>query len=166
MPGGDQDLAGNGGFGGVGLAVPALRAQEPARGAQPVSHLRARPFSDTTLVRLLADCEFLAEKSYLREAGVFVRVLAMPRTSGSAGMEGDQVTYDLYFIVSDFGEERDRRAYRVGPLYRPRLVRVVLEDGTPTAYVTYGTSARPRRARVQWTLERVTIGEAKPQSTK
>jgi hypothetical protein len=135
----------------------SLNAQVPTVGVQSPIKLRAKRMSDTAHVHILADFESLGEKQFIRESGLFVRVLAVARESGSAHGEGDEVVHDLYLIVSDYGEVREQRVYRIGPVFAPHLESLVVENRVPVAYVDYGVRSQRHRIRILLTLDGATV---------
>ena len=59
----------------------------------------------------------------------------------------------VYLGVSDFGEVVEQRAFRLGPVYDPKVDRVVAEGHTPVVYLSYGARKHRQTARIEIDLQ-------------
>ena len=132
--------------------VTPLNAQTVGVGAPTT--LRTSEVRDTSLRNIVVNSEILADKNLLSQTGLSVRVIAIAGESGSAKEEEtDTVVSWVYLGVSDFGEVVEQRAFRLGPVYDPKVDRVVAEGHTPVVYLSYGARKHRRIARIEIDLQ-------------
>jgi hypothetical protein len=145
---------------GVLLAAPAIGDAQTV-GVGPPAAARRRAVRDTALVNALNNFRVLGEREFIEEAGLRVRVVAVPGASGSArDGESDRAVHWLYVTVSGYGAFPRQRLYRVGPFFAPRLDSLTVDAGAPVAYVSYGVSPNRHQARIEARLERVRVSDA------
>jgi hypothetical protein len=129
-------------------AVTPLRGQTV--GVGPPATLRTREIRDTALRNVVVNSEILANKDLDKEAGLSVRVTAIAGESSSAKEEDtDAVVSWIYLSVSDFGEVVEQRAFRLGPVYDPKVDRIVAERRVPVVYLSYGARKHRQIARIE-----------------
>jgi hypothetical protein len=129
-------------------AVSPLRGQTV--GVGPPATLRTREVRDTALRNVVVNSEILANKDLDKEAGLSVRVTAIAGESSSAKEEDtDAVVSWIYLSVSEFGEVVEQRAFRLGPVYDPKVDRIVAERRIPVAYLSYGARKHRQTARIE-----------------
>jgi hypothetical protein len=139
------------------------RAQAQKVGIAPLSALRPAEVRDSALLNVLLNASVLAERDLDRATGLSVRVLIVPGESGSAQTEDtDEVVSWLYVGVSEFGEVVQQRAYRVGPVYDPKIDRIVAEGRTPVVYLSYGARNTRHHSRVAVDLNGIHIQPRRP----
>src|SRR5688572_175779 len=86
--------------------------------------LRFGAVRDSALLNAVVNARLLAERDLESETGLRIRVLQIAGESSSAQSDGtDEVVHWLYVGVSEIGEIREQRAYRLGPLFNPRVER-------------------------------------------
>ena len=100
----------------------------------------------------------LIERDFSRGPGLGVRVIGVAGESGSAGDESDATVDWLYVGVSEFGEMPPQRVYRLGPVYDPKVIALVVERGLPVLYINYGLPNRRQHARIVVTLDHLSVG--------
>ena len=149
----------------IAAASVALAQAAPAQaatvGADAPGALRGHRVADQDLVRVLNELDLLVNRQLLAETGLAIRIFSVPHQRGSArDGESDRVVHDLYIAVSDFGEYTSQRVYRIGPVYAPRLESLVVQKRVPVAFVSYGSNAKRRSARLAATLDGVSIRDA------
>ena len=148
---------------GVLLTLSATIVDGQTVGVRPVSELRAQSVSDSALLNVVVNGRLMKEQNLAREARLFVRVVEVAGESGSAKTEGtDEVVSWIYVAVSDYGEVVQQRAYRLGPVYDPKVERLVAENRTPVVYLAYGARGNRRRARLAVDLKGITISATPP----
>jgi len=148
---------------GVLLTLSATIVDGQTVGVRPVSELRAQSVSDSALLNVVVNGRLMKEQNLAREARLFVRVVEVAGESGSAKTEGtDEVVSWIYVAVSDYGEVVEQRAYRLGPVYDPKVERLVAENRTPVVYLAYGARGNRRRARLAVDLKGITISATPP----
>jgi hypothetical protein len=138
------------------IRVPLLDAQTVGVGAPAT--LVAREVRDTALRNVVVNAELLASKNLDKDAGLSVRVIAVTGESGSAiEEETDAVVSWVYLSVSEFGELVEQRAFRLGPVYAPKVDRIVAERRIPVVYLSYGARAHRQVARIELDLKSIRI---------
>jgi hypothetical protein len=143
------------------LAAPAASGAQTV-GVGPPAAARRRAVRDTALVNALTNFRVLGEREFLEEAGLRVRVVAVPGAAGSArDGESDRPVHWLYVSVSEYGAFPKRRLYRVGPFFAPRLDSLTLDGRVPVAYVTYGVAPDRHQARLEAGLDRIRVSDAR-----
>jgi hypothetical protein len=148
---------------GVFLTLSATIANGQTVGVGPVSELRAQSVNDSALLNVVVNGRILKEQDLAREARLFVRVVEVAGESGSAKTVGtEEVVSWIYVAVSDYGEVVEQRAYRLGPVYDPKVERLGAENRTPVIYLAYGVRGNRRRARITVDLKAITIWPARP----
>jgi hypothetical protein len=141
-------------------SVPAPGLSQTV-GVQTPAAIRSRTVQDSALTNALNNFELLGERDFRRESGLMVRLLTVPGESGSArDGESDQVVSWVYIAVSEHDELPRQRLYRVGPLFNPKVDSLVIRDSIPTAFLSYGTDRKRRKARIAASLERIRIADA------
>jgi hypothetical protein len=140
----------------LATVTPSMSPQTVGVGA-PAS-LRAREVRDTTLRNVVVNSVILANKNLLKEAGLSVRVIAIAGESGSAREEEtDTVVSWVYLGVSEFGEMVEQHAFRLGPVYNPKVDRIVAEGRIPVVYLSYGAPKHRQFARIEIDLKGIRI---------
>lgn len=104
--------------------------------------------------RLLNGIEILKE---FKTPELSVRIMTLGNLPGSAGFANGEVTNDLFFAVSEFGELPEQILFRVSEFYNPKIETIDITDiKKPIIKISFGNSGER-----QYMIFEMTINELK-----
>ena len=102
------------------------------------------------IIKLLNGLEILKE---FKTTDLSVRIIALGNLSGSAGYANGEITHDLYFTVSQYGELPEQNLFRVGEFYNPKIESIDSANNTkPIIEISFGELGERQRINFELTI--------------
>jgi len=108
---------------------------------------------DYKIQRLLYN--FTVLKDFKTE-NLIVKIISIDNLSGSAGFSNGEITNDVYFAVSEFGEYPNQNLYKISSLYNPGIENIDLSDNDkPSFEILYGLSENRKTLKIDLTINAI-----------